>query len=293
MSNQDYHEMLDDIVQADVDYVRAKDVQYDSSWKKRGGVGAFFTIVRPWDRLNNFAEKHGYDLFAALANDDLRGPDGTALACIRDLRRYLLLVEANLVHERTKCGSELWRDICRQAHADERTTPNSRHREADLAEARPGTPADGGHHERLYDDVRPAQRAGDDGYRSGGDADAKAHDEILRLRRQRQTPSSSTTVMPPRSPMPERLEDGLLSPEGDVLFIAVLDPTGGTVYFNVDRRTVAADRIIEHLPLLDLELNHKEWTLQRVEYLGMYEWDGQANKYRLKPEFHDKWGIRP
>jgi hypothetical protein len=37
-----YHRHLEAIVQADVEYVRRKDTQYDASWKKRDGIGAFF-----------------------------------------------------------------------------------------------------------------------------------------------------------------------------------------------------------------------------------------------------------
>ncbi len=48
-----YHRHLDGIAQADVEYVRRKDAQYEASWKKRGGAGAFFTIVRPWDRFDS------------------------------------------------------------------------------------------------------------------------------------------------------------------------------------------------------------------------------------------------
>lgn len=99
-----YHDHLSDIVEADMDYVKRKDVQYDSSWKKRGGVGAFFTIVRPWDRLASMMAEirpawSQFDLFGAIAVEGLTGPDGSIIACVRDLRRYLLLLEAHMVQE--------------------------------------------------------------------------------------------------------------------------------------------------------------------------------------------------
>ena len=102
-----YHRNLNGVVSKDVEYVVKKDTQYRSSWKKRGGVGAFFTIVRPWDRLESIAGQSGYDLLGALekeaSSDHLEGVDGTLIACVRDIRRYLLLVEAEL-HERVQAS---------------------------------------------------------------------------------------------------------------------------------------------------------------------------------------------
>jgi hypothetical protein len=100
-----YHRHLGQIADADLNYIKQKDVQYDASWKKRGGVGAWFTIVRPLDRLVNFMEnapENRYDLFAAIYREGLAGPDGSVLACVRDLRRYLLLVEAEMTERLEK-----------------------------------------------------------------------------------------------------------------------------------------------------------------------------------------------
>jgi len=69
------------------------DTDYAASWKKRGGVGAFMMLARKWDRLENTVEQAGYDIFQAVAKDSR--PEG-AIDDIRDLRRYLLLVEAEL-----------------------------------------------------------------------------------------------------------------------------------------------------------------------------------------------------
>ena len=63
------------------------------SWKQRGGVGAFMMLARKWDRLEKQVNEHGYDVFKA-ANEDQR-PEGI-MDDIRDLRRYLFLVEAEL-----------------------------------------------------------------------------------------------------------------------------------------------------------------------------------------------------
>jgi hypothetical protein len=108
-ANLNYHRHLDDIVAKDLAYVAKKDAQYNASWKRRGGVGAWFTIVRPWDRLENMtayprtvthkgvtSTAAPYNIFEVIGNEGLEGPDGSAIACVRDLRRYLLLLEAEM-----------------------------------------------------------------------------------------------------------------------------------------------------------------------------------------------------
>lgn len=105
MSNRlDYHEHLGKICERDVQYVREKDTQYDASWKRHGGAGAFFTIVRPWDRFYHMAtgpaaSGHEHDIFRIIRAQGLSGPDGSMIACVRDLRRYLLLLEAEMTEQ--------------------------------------------------------------------------------------------------------------------------------------------------------------------------------------------------
>ena len=69
---------------------------YGDSWRKRGGVGAFMMLARKWDRIEKQVFDYTYDIFLALEED--RRPEGL-MDDIKDLRRYLLLVEA---HMRTK-----------------------------------------------------------------------------------------------------------------------------------------------------------------------------------------------
>jgi hypothetical protein len=107
----------------DIAYLRRKDTQYNASWKRRGGPGAFFTIARPWDRFESIASDQGFDIFKIIQHEGLAGPDGSLIACVRDLRRYLLLVEAEMM-ERLPTLAEI----------------------NDLTIHRPGTPEDGGHH---------------------------------------------------------------------------------------------------------------------------------------------------
>jgi hypothetical protein len=86
----------------DVNNVNERDASYGSSWKRRGGVGAFMMMARKWDRIENImketTERAGighaaaYDVFQHL---DLNA--GGVLDDFRDLRRYLLLIEAELL----------------------------------------------------------------------------------------------------------------------------------------------------------------------------------------------------
>lgn len=81
---------LQAIAAQDVDGLLKAEKSYGDSWRKRGGVGAFMMLARKWDRLENQVRKHDYDVFTAIQTD-LR-PEGI-IDDIRDLRRYLLLVE--------------------------------------------------------------------------------------------------------------------------------------------------------------------------------------------------------
>lgn len=106
---------LQDIANKDVDQLRHKESTYKGSWKKRGGVGAFMMLARKWDRIEGIVEGRHYDLFHA--EFGMSAEDGTLLAEIRDLRCYLLLVEAEM-----------------QSRDDQKKLST------------PGTPEDGGHH---------------------------------------------------------------------------------------------------------------------------------------------------
>ena len=102
-------EFLEQVAEADLARVRRKEARYQGSWKKRGGPGAFMMLARKWDRIENQVEDtvvepinpHGtmteaaqYDILQHVA---IGGhPDGL-LDDIRDLRCYLLLVEAELM----------------------------------------------------------------------------------------------------------------------------------------------------------------------------------------------------
>lgn len=102
--------MLNDIAMEDARGLKKAQQSYGNSWKSRGGVGAFMMLARKWDRLENRVKTHRtfnrsrlglpnidvgpYDLFAHIASDERA--EGI-IDDVRDLRRYLLLVEAEMV----------------------------------------------------------------------------------------------------------------------------------------------------------------------------------------------------
>ena len=84
----------------DTEQLHISEQSYGDSWRKRGGVGAFMMLARKWDRLENQTIAHNWDIFKAIESDER--PEGI-LDDIKDLRRYLFLVEA---HMRTKDSKE-------------------------------------------------------------------------------------------------------------------------------------------------------------------------------------------
>jgi hypothetical protein len=92
-----YIDRLEEIATKDCDVLRRKDKEYGGSWLKRGGIGAFMMLARKWDRLEQSVQATGpvpkYDIIEmALADEREEG----LLDDIGDLRRYLLLVEAEI-----------------------------------------------------------------------------------------------------------------------------------------------------------------------------------------------------
>lgn len=107
---------------SDVSHLREKEKTYQGSWKKRGGIGAFMMLARKWDRLEGIiarglivsqsrigkpnVEVGAYDVFGFIESQPGSGEDGTVLAEIRDLRRYLMLVEAEMMARGMKGSGE-------------------------------------------------------------------------------------------------------------------------------------------------------------------------------------------
>jgi hypothetical protein len=86
------------IADEDVAGLERAQKSYGDSWKKRGGVGAFMMLARKWDRLEGRVSQRAddgvrWDIFSHIEADERA--EGL-IDDIRDLRRYLLLVEAEM-----------------------------------------------------------------------------------------------------------------------------------------------------------------------------------------------------
>lgn len=95
MENYDH---IREIANRDVDVLIEKGRTYGSSWRKRGGIGAFMMLARKWDRIEN--QSTGWDIFKAIQKElDLGVTKDGILDDIRDLRSYLLLVESYVTQD--------------------------------------------------------------------------------------------------------------------------------------------------------------------------------------------------
>lgn len=110
-SGDEYLDKLAEISSDDAKGLVMAQKSYGNSWKSRGGTGAFMMLARKWDRLENRVSRKltvlgiengsaeeikatPYDIFEHIAADERA--EGI-IDDVRDLRRYLLLVEAEMV----------------------------------------------------------------------------------------------------------------------------------------------------------------------------------------------------
>lgn len=83
-------EFAHEIVSADVEELLKAEESYGDSWKRRGGVDSFMMLARKWDRIEYQVRAEGFNILETCKKDTR--PDGI-MDDIRDLRRYLILVE--------------------------------------------------------------------------------------------------------------------------------------------------------------------------------------------------------
>lgn len=113
MNSSSYLRHLGEVASEDVEGLLKAEESYGDSWKRRGGVGAFMMLARKWDRIENALNPGcvrgdqreapiaartnspvpAFDVFAAIEAD--KRSEGV-IDDIRDLRRYLMLVEAEM-----------------------------------------------------------------------------------------------------------------------------------------------------------------------------------------------------
>jgi hypothetical protein len=80
----------------DVAILTTADQQYGSSWRKRGGVGAYIVGIRKADRMEQQLQRCGNDLREAVRQD--RRAEGI-MNDLRDLRRYFYLWDSYAMSE--------------------------------------------------------------------------------------------------------------------------------------------------------------------------------------------------
>lgn len=79
------------LMEEDYRFIVQRDQEYNASWMKRGGVGAFMMLARKWDRFQPMVIAHQGDVLRMLGAKPDRIDD------VQDLRRYLALVEAEWI----------------------------------------------------------------------------------------------------------------------------------------------------------------------------------------------------
>jgi hypothetical protein len=159
MTDMRYMDRLGAVVADAVGLIREKSLTYQDSWKRRGGPGAWFTVVRPWDRLETIVAQHGGDIFAAI-EADTTGRDGSALACVRDILNYMILIEAE--------GRAILGVGTHGPGSPLKTVEDVRREQYP-----PGTPDDGGHHA-----LEPAGEVTEDATGAGGSAVPLGHADV-------------------------------------------------------------------------------------------------------------------
>lgn len=368
----DHMAHLEATVTADVEVIRQKELTYQGSWKREGGLSAWANIKRKIDRLvtmmarpaepgsgfsvenmedfikklrfaqgcqpnnnvvrlvvytspANYADFVQYlldcytagNLHAAIRRDP-SGADGSALAEVRDLRRYLLLEEAEMVakgvveapvqvtrivaHDGTTYNdnpdpsdiyailAEFWGVERKQAkdralaimyqNKGPTVLPDCTFCHDPVPTAMQHTDLDGGvWHLLCYrDHVKTVPGP-------GTPEDGGHHARFL---------VDGVSVAEEAGP-DRTLEDGHLFTSingAPYPLTSSKNPVDGATYYNVDRRALAP-HLWAHLPRLCLELNHKEWSELVPEYRGLYRRDEPSAKWLLADEYRACWGREP
>ena len=94
--------IIEDLANKDISKLRHAEQSYGHSWISRGLRGAYFVMVRKIDRFENQMRQVNFDLPTAL--EAFPGKDGI-LDDIRDLRQYLLLIEAEIIAQGEMLGT--------------------------------------------------------------------------------------------------------------------------------------------------------------------------------------------
>lgn len=127
------------ICRDDVKNLVRVDDKYGSSWKRRGGVGAFMMLARKWDRIEQILrapDGSWLDMIDVMVAEATEPPEGNELGLtdqVVDLARYLLLVRVEV--ERLTQDRRSWDALSESTEDD--AGPDHNYVNQDGEEARP------------------------------------------------------------------------------------------------------------------------------------------------------------
>lgn len=108
--------IIRNLADGDIEKLVNAQKSYGHSWISRGLRGAYFVMVRKIDRIENQMRQANFDLPAALSM--FPGKDGI-IDDIRDLRQYLLLIEAEIIAQKRLAVAPLTGEMMFQHRAVE------------------------------------------------------------------------------------------------------------------------------------------------------------------------------
>lgn len=301
-----YHRYLEAVAADDIAYVRRKDKAYGASWKRRGGPGAFFTLVRPWDRFERMAEEYvvPFDVFTMIMMQGLEGPDGSAIACVRDMRRYLLLLECEMAEQLADTDKGLAYNDDGSYKTPEPQPPAPDDGSLALEMAKMNTP----------DSITTCPvclKLHDTRFKHSCDGPRKPIPRTVAANPKNDPQGYGTGNMP----SPPRVESNLLNSSGEPIYtdrpcweledgLTMAQLPAAAPGFYVEGKRIPGEytqyivnrdceyfamypETIGHLPRLEFELNNKELECLPKWYHGLYAWVDAETKWRLFPTYQN------
>jgi len=100
------------VTQLDVEGILVAEKEYNSSWRKYGGFSAFMNLDRKWSRIVTAVKANPDKNIFTLVKDDLRAEG--IIDDMRDLRRYLILVEAEIHRPESELAEAYIKNIAQE-----------------------------------------------------------------------------------------------------------------------------------------------------------------------------------
>jgi len=362
-----HHPYLATVAQEDVRFVLEKDRSYGASWKLSGGRSAWFMLKRKIDRMvemmrrptdpvglslpdydDMLASGEGKgevtmavevakymrdcflseDIFGMIERDP-SGDDGCVLAEVRDLRRYLLLVEAEMVARGVVSAPEVrlgaifergpdgkgrvkpeWKEHL--ATLDRGNVPDIKKMvERFLSWKLPESfnPDGGVSFERTFNNGTMKHEPSGTNLLDYSQAEQMVC-HMLGLQELRRVPRYTTEPSRPGTPddgghHEQRLQEVVTRSEYMALtqdvreryYLVLRDPicgdgfpcVNGPICYLLDRGQMTEEWVEEHCLRLSAELNSKEFSETPSEYRGLYELDQGTGSWRMKLDYLDRW----